>query len=153
MWLELTLVPDATHGRGTDTDALGHPLPAPVGHPLGGCQGLGEDALPDLPAVRPRTTPVRGVIEPIEAPLLEALTPQDDRRHRHTQLVRDPDVRDALGGAQDDAGAQRQALLGGPGADDRTQDLDFGLAHGKGRRRMGVDLNDSPCVHTPRAGP
>ena len=91
-----------------------------------------------------------GVLEPIEATLLEALAPQDDRGHRYAQLVRDPDVRDALGGAQDDAGAQRQALLGGPRAGHRPQDLGFGLAHGQGRRRMGgharhdtpIDLND-----------
>ena len=108
-----------------------------MGGALGRRQGLGQDALPDLPAMGPWSTRVRSVGEPLEATLLEATAPQQHGGDRHVQLVGDRDVGSAFRGAQDDPGAHRHALLGGARARHGTQGLGFGLTHGQWSSGMG----------------
>ena len=155
MRLEPLLLPHAADRGGTHAHALREPTGAPVGRALGGRQGLGQDALTHLPAVRPRAARVGRVVEPLEAPLLEPPAPQQNGRDGHVELARDLDVGGSIGRPQDDPGAHRHALLGGAGPRHGAQGLGFGLTHGQrgggmgGHARHGTlsrPMNQAYCV-------
>jgi hypothetical protein len=116
MGLEIVIPPDPEHRGLADPDPLRDFPARPMRLALGGTTQRGADDLRHhLLIVGPRPATSRGVLFQAGHPcVLEAPTPEQDRRNGTVGLLGDRRVGDAFGGLEHDVGAEDLALRQGP---------------------------------------
>jgi hypothetical protein len=98
-------------------------------------EGERDDPVAILARVGPLAAGPRRVMQPCEAPDLEAPPPEQDGHRAHSDVPRDPVVRHpGGGGGQHDPRSRREALLGPAGARERPQRGELGVVNVQRRR-------------------
>jgi hypothetical protein len=124
--LEVMVLPGSEHRRPAHPDPAGDLAAGPVGLALGRpIQGDADDLGDHLLVVDPGTTPARGILLQAGHPgSLVAATPEQHRGNRALELLGDLPIGDAIGGPEDDLGAQdlamRQGATAGPAGQGRV---------------------------------
>src|SRR5262249_51402727 len=113
VWLQAEGFPDLMHGVVAEAADRSHAAGAPVGGAAGQLlEGLGQHGFDLLVADSARGSAARFVQQPSQPALDIAGAPFADRVVGEAELGGDPAAGDAVGAAQDDAGALSEAVAG-----------------------------------------